>query len=48
MELLKLRFGEACFNACQVMINDFSNSKRFDHYIRDRLSNRIEVSPKFK
>ncbi|KAI4230310.1 MAG: hypothetical protein L6R36_000121 [Xanthoria steineri] len=34
LELLKLRFGEASLQACEVMLRDIVDSRRVDHVIR--------------
>ena len=33
LELLKLRFGEASLQQCEVMLKDISDSKRINHAI---------------
>ncbi|RKP08253.1 hypothetical protein THASP1DRAFT_15889 [Thamnocephalis sphaerospora] len=38
LEMLKLRFGEASLQTCEVMIKDLANSKRFDSLLAEKLS----------
>ncbi|KZS92899.1 hypothetical protein SISNIDRAFT_474501 [Sistotremastrum niveocremeum HHB9708] len=34
IEILKLRFGEAALQVCEVMLKDMTDSKRIDHHIQ--------------
>ncbi|KAI5480345.1 anaphase-promoting complex subunit 2 [Pseudohyphozyma bogoriensis] len=35
VEILKMRFGEASLQGCEVMIKDLQDSKRTDHFVQD-------------
>ena len=41
LELLKLRFGEASLQQCEVMLKDISDSKRINHAITGTVDVRL-------
>jgi len=43
VELLKLRFGDAAFHTCEVMLKDIADSKRTDHAIHQLLTEAADV-----
>lgn len=36
IEILKLRFGDAALQVCEVMLRDMSDSRRIDQHIQSR------------
>lgn len=44
MEILKIRFGEASLQGCEVMVKDLQDSKRIDHRVHERSKVRLLVA----
>ena len=36
IEILKIRFGEAALQVCEVMLRDMTDSKRIDQHIQNQ------------
>lgn len=36
MEILKIRFGEAALQVCEVMLRDMTDSKRIDGHVQNQ------------
>ena len=43
IEILKIRFGEAALQVCEVMLKDMTDSKRIDGHVQSQRA----VSPSF-
>ena len=38
IEILKIRFGEAALQVCEVMLRDMTDSRRVDQYVQSQKS----------
>jgi hypothetical protein len=41
IEILKIRFGEAALQVCEVMLRDMTDSKRIDQHVQSQHAVRI-------